>query len=190
MTTKELKANIRSTQKEYTKYRDIFQKRVKRASAKGYKQAQPYLKGESEYQLKISEIKELPYIKQNSQEVYYRDLQRRLKELKQLVFSGTASISREIKRVSERDKKVLSALHSAGYEHITKSTLSQFGRFMDQMRELYGKKLPASEEMVEFFDSLKYNTKRQSTRFLVDLWKEYEKNGYDPDDRSIDLFAT
>ena len=180
----------RELRKEYTKYRDIFQKRVKRSSAAGYKQAKPYLKGEYAYQPTLKEMQNLPYIKKYGKDVQYRDLQMRVKELKRLVTEGVASIFRQRAIVRERDQAVLGALSKAGYSHITRSTLVSFGRFMDRMRDQYGKKLPNSEEMVEFFDSLKYNTKRKSTEFLVQLWEDYQKNGYEPDNGSQDLFAT
>ena len=56
------------------------------------------------------------------------------------------------------------------------------------MRNRYGSKNPVSEEQAEFFDSLKYNTKRKSTQTLVDLWEDYVNNDYAPDESNIDLF--
>lgn len=182
--------NEKELRKEYTRLRDIFQKRVKRASSAGYKQAQPYLKGNFAYVPTLKERKDLPYLKGASPEVLLRDLQFRVKELTRLVGEKVVSISGYRKKISERDKAVLTALRNAGYEHITKSTLGKFGNFMDAMRDKYGKKLPNSEEMVEFFDNLKYNTKRKSTEDLVKLWEDFEKNGYEPDNGNQDLFAT
>ena len=184
--------------KEYTKYRDIFQKRVKRALKKGYKQAEPYrppdpskgIKPGYAYQWKLSELKDLPYLKQNDMEVFKRDLQMRVKELKRLVSEGVTSIAAVKKAVSERDKAIVKALKNSGYEHITISVLGKFGDFMDEMRKLYGKKFLPSDEAVEFFDSLKYNVKRKSTSTIVELWEEYKRNGYSIPEGSEDLFAT
>lgn len=180
---------IRDMQKEYTKFRDIFQKRVKRAYKAGYSQAVPYLRGNVGYIEKISEIKELPYIKNNNEEVYKRDLERRLKELKRLVSEGVSSI-KEIKLASRgRNAKISKALEKAGY-NIPPSVVRNFGQFMDKMRELYGRRLPNSEEIVEFYDSLKYSTKRRSADFLVNLWKEYEGSNYGDSFGGFDLFST
>lgn len=176
--------------KEYTKLRDIFQKRVKRAAAQGYRQALPYLKGNYAYIPTLKEQAQLPYLKNVGPEVKNRDLEFRLNELRRLVSEGVSSIRRQVQLSRERDTAVIQALRNAGYEHITQSTLKSFGRFMDQMREQYGKRLPNSEEMAEFFDSLKYNTKRKSTPYLVQLWEDYKNNDYEPDNGNVDLFAT
>lgn len=176
--------------KEYTKLRDIFQKRVKRAAAQGYRQAAPYLKGNYGYIPTLKEQAQLPYLKNVGPEVKNRDLEFRLNELRRLVSEGVSSIRRQVQLSRERDTAVIQALRNAGYEHITQSTLKSFGRFMDQMREQYGKRLPNSEEMAEFFDSLKYNTKRKSTSYLVQLWEDYKNNDYEPDNGNVDLFAT
>ena len=180
----------KALRREYTRLRDIFQKRVKRGAEQGLKTSQLYLKGQYGYIPTLKEREQLPYLRGQGAEVMKRDLQFRLQELKRLVGEGIGSISRSIKMTRERDEAVLTALSNAGYEHITKSTLKNFGRFMDAMREQYGKKIPNSEEMAEFFDSLKYNTKRKSTAFLVKLWEEYQNNGMEPDYGSQDLFST
>ena len=182
--------NEKELRKEYTRLRDIFQKRVKRAVKAGYKEANPYLKGNFAYVPTLKERKDLPYLKGASPEVLLRDLQFRVNELTRLVKENVASIRARRIELSERDTAVLKALTNAGYKHITRSTLIKFGKFMDVMRIQYGKKLPNSETMVEFFDKLKYNTKRKSTLALVELWEDYKKNGYEPDDGNQDLFAT
>ena len=183
MTTEE-----RAIRKEYTKLRGIFQKRIKRAVKQGLKEAKLYDKGEYGYVPKLAELPELPYLQGQNKDVLFRDLQFRLQELKRLVGEGIGSLSRSSLLTKERDAAVLKALSNAGYSHITRSTLKNFGRFMDAMREQYGKKLPNSDEMVEFFDRLKYNTKRKSTAFLIQIWEEYSENGMEPDYGSQDLF--
>lgn len=185
-----LDAEEKALRREYTRLRDIFQKRIKRGAEHGLKSSQLYLKGQYGYIPTLKEREQIPYLKGQNSEVMKRDLQFRVKELERLVSEGVGSISRSLRLTRERDKTVLTALSNAGYEHITKSTLKNFGKFMDAMREQYGKKLPNSEEMAEFFDSLKYNTKRKSTAFLVNLWEEYQKNGMEPDYGSQDLFST
>lgn len=178
----------RAIRKEYIRLRDIFQKRIKRASKQGLKEAKLYEKGKYGYIPTLKERLDLPYLQGQDKEVLDRDLEFRVAELTRLVNEGIGSLSRSAELTMERDKAVLKALSNAGYDRITRSTLKNFGRFMDAMRQQYGKKLRNSEEMVEFFDSLKYNVKRKSTAFLLELWKEYCANGMEPDYGNQDLF--
>ena len=184
--------------KEFTTMRDIFQKRVKRLAASGSKKAEPFMPGG---------YREIPTLQQMFGSAYARGLtpeqrvemlRTEVKDLANLL--GTREQGRIVGTefslfalMSKRkayDEQIVNSLHNAGYEHISKSTLKNFGKFMDAMRAQYGKKLPNSEEMAEFFDSLKYNTKKRSTQFIVDLWTEFEKNGYEPSYGSQDFFAT
>ena len=191
------KMSISELRKEYTTLRDIFQKRVKRLYKAGDPRASAYMPGGELEIYKLSERpQKRPYL-QNPEVDQRAALAYEVKLLTDLIggrerglpSAGTFSLTGFARQRRERDLGIVSALHEAGYEHISKTTLRGFGRFMDKMREKYGKKLPNSEEMAEFFDSLKYNTKRRSTQFIVDLWEDFERNGYKPDYGSVDLFA-
>lgn len=183
--------------KEYTKMRDIFQKRIKRLSAAGSSRAEPYLPGSYNYFPTLKEFSKIRGLQGADEETMRRALLVEAQDLTNLIGTRTArgtisedalalsSLKRKQKTVKNR---TLQVLHNAGYEHIAATTLKAFGRFMDRMRAMYGRKLPNSEEMAEFFDNLKYNTKRRSTQFIVDLWREFEKNGYQSDDGNQDLF--
>lgn len=204
------KASTKKLQSYYSDLRDIYKKQTER-----YKKSYPDMAWQFEppekgkvvggplYYYTIAERKQLPYLKGQSAEVLRRDLERATKELSQLIIQRTEtgqiitdtgynipSIAFQKAKISERDRKTLKSLHDAGYEHISKSTLKNFGRFMDAMRTQYGKKLPNSDKIAEFFDSLKYNTKRKATYDLVSLWEEFKNNGYQPDNGNMDLFST
>lgn len=180
----------KAAQKEYMRMRAAFMKRAKRAQAAGMKEASIYLKGGYAYLPSITEIKKLPYLTGANADVYKRDLSRRLEITERLLSTGTASLKAYRARQRERDAAIINTLHDNGYEHISKSNLKKFGQFMDAMREQYGKRLPNSEQMAEFFDSLKYNTKRKSLDYILDLWGEFESNGYEPDPDNYDLFRS
>lgn len=197
------KASTKKLQSYYSDLRDIFQKQIKRLYKRSPEKAEPYMSGGPMYFGKLSERKTLPYLKGQSADVLRRDLERATKELSELIIQRDASgriitdtgynipsIAFQKAKISERDKKTLESLHAAGYEHISRSTLKNFGRFMDAMRTQYGKKLPNSDIIAEFFDSLKYNTKRKATSDLVSLWEEFKNNGYQPDNGNMDLFST
>ena len=197
------KASTRELRSYYSNLRDIFQKQIKRLSVHSPDYAEKYQRGGPLYFGTIAERKKLPYLKGQSADVLRRDLERATKELSQLTIQrsktgsiltntgyNVPSIAFRRAKAKERDTAVVAALHDAGYEHISRSTLKNFGKFMDAMRSQYGKKLPNSELMAEFFDNLKYNTKRKATADLIALWEDYQNNGYEPDNGNEDLFST
>lgn len=197
------KASTKELRSYYSDLRDIFKKQITRLSQKSPEQARKYQPGGPLYFGTLAERKQLPYLRGQSSEVLRRDLERATKELSELIIQrdisgkiitdtgyNVPSIAFRKAQARERNKAMITALHSAGYEHINKSTLKNFGRFMDQMRLQYGRKLPNSTLMVEFFDSLKYNTKRKSVSFIAELWEDYKNNGYEPDNGNEDLFST
>lgn len=180
--------------KEFTTLRDIFQKRIKRLAATGNKQANAMLKGPAAIPT-LKELANKPYMKNATPSMLHDAVLRETEQLINLigptsgtVAAGVPSIIGLRKQRKERDNAMVEKLREAGYEHISKTNLKKFGQFMDEMRSRYGAKNPVSEEQAEFFDSLKYNTKRKSTQTLVDLWEDYVNNDYAPDESNVDLF--
>lgn len=184
-------AEVRAT---YSNLRSIFNKRVKRAVKYGISAAGEYSEGGAFFFPKLKQRFISKGERGLSQDDQKLALQYNIKELVNLLKGGYAAEPISITQVKQRERELMSKmigkLHYAGYEHIQKSTLKNFGHFMDAMRKQYGLRLPQSETMAEFFESLKYDTKRRSTQFIVDLWREFEANGYQPDDGNQDLFAT
>ena len=183
--------------KEYTTLRDIFQKRIGRLAKAGSVKAQPYITGGY---AAFPTLKQLAKARgMQDQNILQAALLREVESLTNLLGQRTRTNAIEPRTLSLiglrkqkklQNTKILESLHEAGYENISQSTLKNFGNFMDRMREQYGRKLPNSEEMVEFFDSLKYNTKRRSTDFIVNLWQEFESNGYEPNYGNQSLFSS
>lgn len=183
-------AELRST---YSNLRTIFNKRVGRAIEAGISSAKPYGPGGSREFPLIKDLFTSKAERGLSESDKMRGFAYNIKELINLLQGGVAqpiSIKQVREEAKSRDEQMVKTLKSVGYEHIPKTTLKNFGRFMDAMRKQYGRKLPNSAEMVEFFDSLKYNTKRRSTEYIVNLWREFERNGYQSDNGNEDLFAT
>lgn len=178
--------------KTYRDYQRIFSKRVERLAAAGYGNlVRPYRKGGFNYIPSISKRKTTGMTKEEK----IRDLRMGVKELVTLLTGGDSasvglSISAIKKTKRENDARIRDAFKASGFKHVSRSMVKKFGRFMDAMRAEYGKKLPNSDMMVAFFDSLKYETKRMSLDKIVDLWHKYEANGYAPSEDNIDLFRT
>lgn len=188
----------------YTSVRDIFRKQIIRLKKTNPQKAEMY--SEEKYYPTLSSRRTNPpnYLKGASAEVFHRDLIRLAQTLTDLIprrdTSGKMIVSelgyslpsKEYERERQKliNKKIVKSLKESGYEHIPQSQLKKFGRFMDQMRKQYGKKIPDSDTMAEFFNNLTYATKRKSLNTIVSLWEEYKNNGYQPTYGSQDLFST
>lgn len=124
-TPSEIKAKLgaggdlkREVRKEYTRLRDIAQKRLKRLAAAGYESTDVYKKN----------VKHYPKLKAIKTE---SELAQRLSDLSRFVGSTQSTV----KGLKEREKKVLKTLKKNGYKYINESNLSDFGEFMEYYRD-------------------------------------------------------
>lgn len=124
-TPSEIKAKLeaggdleREVRKEYTRLRDISQKRLKRLAAAGYTDTEAYKKNVKHYP-------KLANIKSKS------ELAQRLSDLSRFVGSTQSTV----RGLKEREKKVLKTLKKNGYKYINESNLSDFGEFMEYYRD-------------------------------------------------------
>lgn len=124
-TPSEIKAKLeaggslaREVRKEYTRLRDISQKRLKRLSAAGYENTDVYKKNVKHYP-------KLKAIKTDS------ELAQRLSDLSRFVGSTQSTV----RGLKEREKKVLKTLKKNGYKYVNESNLSDFGEFMEYYRD-------------------------------------------------------
>ena len=166
----------------------------------------------------LAERPNIPYLKGQSAEVMRRDLERSVKELSQLIIQrdlsgkiltdtgyNVPSISFEKARTSKINKQLFQMIKKEYYHNIDVKTSKTFkqngfnispgmvkklGKFMDRLRIEYGKKIPGSDKVVEFFSNLRYDVKRKSIEYLYDLYKDWERNGYETTDEQTDLFST
>lgn len=125
-TPSEIKAKLeaggdleREVRKEYTRLRDISQKRLKRLKAAGYADTDVYKKNVKHYP-------KLANIKSKS------ELAQRLSDLSRFVGSSQSTV----KGLKERERKVLQTLRENGYKYIDESNLSDFGEFMEYYRDM------------------------------------------------------
>lgn len=190
----------------YTSVRDIFRKQIQRLKKTNPKKAEIY--SEEKFYPKLSTRRTNPpeYLKNASAEVFHRDLIRLAQTLTDLIPrrdpSGKMIVSelgynlpsKEYERERQKliNEKIVKSLKESGFEHIPKSQLKKFGRFMEEMHGKYGKKLPDSDTMAEFFNNLTYSTKKRRMSFILKIWEEYKDNGYVPTEKhqNQDLFST
>ena len=124
-TPSEIKAKLeaggdlkREVRKEYTRLRDIAQKRIKRLAKAGYTDTEVYQRNYKHYP-------KLKSIKSDS------ELAQRLSDLSRFV----ASKSSTVKGLKEREKKVLETVHKHKYKWVDESSIKDFGEFMEYYRD-------------------------------------------------------
>ena len=126
-TPSEIKAKLeaggsleKEVRKEYTRLRDISQKRLKRLAAAGYTETDVYKKNVTHYP-KLKDIKTKS------------ELSQRLSDLSRFVGSSQSTV----KGLKEREDKVLKTLRKNGYAYgyINESNLRDFGEFMEYYRD-------------------------------------------------------
>ena len=124
-TPSELKAKLeaggdleKQVRKEYTRLRDISQKRLKRLAAVGYTNTEVY-------QRNVKHYPKLKDIKSKS------ELAQRLSDLSRFVGSSQSTV----KGIKAREQKTLQSLKESGYGFVNESNLKDFGDFMEQYRD-------------------------------------------------------
>lgn len=113
----ELQENRAAVRKEYTRLRDISQKRLKRLKAAGLDDTQAYLRNYKHYP-------KLKDIKSDS------ELAARLSDLSRFITAKGSTVS------GQKDimKKSLSTLHDTGYTFVNEGNFRDFGKFMEEYR--------------------------------------------------------
>ena len=121
----------RALRKEYSRLREIANKRLARLQASEYKEtdlAKEYAGGFAI----LAEVEDLP---------------RELTKLARFVASERASVT-GLKRI---DKQTISTLHQHGYTFVNTKNVRQFGAFMEEMRQAGLSKLYSSEFMATWW---------------------------------------
>ena len=109
--------NEAQIRKEYTRLRDISQKRLKRLAAAGYTDDQIYKKN-------VNKFKELKDIKSTN------ELAQRLSELSRFISYKGSTVAGQ-KAIM---KKSLATLHEHGYDFVNAGNYKDFGKFMEEYR--------------------------------------------------------
>lgn len=124
-TPSEIKAKLeaggdlaKQVRKEYTRLRDISQKRLKRLAAAGYTDTEVYQRNYKHYP-KLKDIKSKS------------ELAQRLSDLSRFVGSSQSTV----KGIKERNKQTLDTLKQHGYSFVNECNLRDFGDFMEQYRD-------------------------------------------------------
>lgn len=114
--TLNLKSDSKAVRKEYTRLRDISQKRLKRMKAAGYGDTKTY-------KLNAKHYPKLKDIKSDA------ELAQRLSDLAKFIMGNTT-----IYKMNKIRDKALETLHANNYTFVTKENYKQFGQFMEEYR--------------------------------------------------------
>lgn len=120
---------------EYTRLRDIAQKRIKRLGESEWRDTEIFRK----YREGFPKLSEIP----NSTNLSYK-----LAELSRFVSTKTTTVT----GLKQQRARTLETLHKHGYSYVNIKNYKQFGAFMDQYREkTQSKKQRPSDELVELY---------------------------------------
>ena len=145
--------------KEYTRLRDISQKRLKRLAAAGLADTEVYKKNVNHYP-KLSEIKSA------------NELSARLSDLSRFIKSDRSTVS-GFKSVME---KSLNTLHEHGYTFVTKENYKDFVEFMAEYRYQHLDQIYDSGEAADTFEVIeKHEIKIDQIRKDFEYWIENRK---------------
>lgn len=108
---------VKDVRKEYTRLRDIAQKRLKRLAAAGYKNTEVYQRNYKHYPL-------LKNIKSSS------ELAQRLSDLSRFIESRRSTV----KGIKDTRTQALQTLHEHGYKFVTAENYGEFAEFMETYR--------------------------------------------------------
>lgn len=111
------KDKVSQVRKEYTRLRDISQKRLKRLEKAGFSDTEAYKRNINHYP-KLKDIKTK------------HELAARLSDLSRFVASSMSTVS----GIKERERKSLESLSEHGYDFVNASNLQEFGEFMEEYR--------------------------------------------------------
>lgn len=112
----ELKNSPGSVRKEYSRLRDIQQKRIKRLKSAGYDDIKAYKMNANHYP-KLKDIKS------------NQELSQRLSDLARFIYSDTT-----VTKLNRIRDKALATLHENNYTFVNKENFKEFGQFMEEYR--------------------------------------------------------
>lgn len=145
--------------KEYTRLRDIAQKRLKRLEKAGYSELDVYKKNIKHYP-KLSDIKSK------------NELSSRLADLARFISSERSTVS-GLKTIKE---KSLKTLHEHGYDFVTPENYEQFARFMQEYRYQKLDMIYDSGEAADTFGVLeKHHVRLDQIKHEFEAWIENHK---------------
>lgn len=156
----EMKAgNMAAIRKEYTRLRDISQKRLKRMGNSMFKDTQMYKRNVHHY----------PLLKDIQSEA---ELAARLSDLSRFITSQTSTVS----GMNAQMNKSLKTLHEHDYKFVTKENFISFGKFMEEFRFQKLDELYDSGDAAETYEALeKHRVDPEKVKEDFEFWLQNQE---------------
>lgn len=153
---RELKSDPTAVRKEYTRLRDIAQKRLKRFEAAGLTNTQAYRKN----------VKHYPLLKDIKSDY---ELAGRLSDLERFITAKAGSVSGQ----KEIRKKSIATLHDNGYTFVNEENFDDFTDFMESYRDqLYDMEYDSGDAADLFGVVIKQKIDPEKVKKDFDFWLE------------------
>ena len=154
--TRELKSDPAAVRKEYTRLRDIAQKRLKRFEAAGLTNTQAYRKN----------VKHYPLLKDIKSDY---ELAGRLSDLERFITAKAGSVSGQ----KEIRKKSIATLHDNDYTFVNEENFDDFTDFMESYRDqLYDMEYDSGDAADLFGVVVKQKIDPEKVKKDFDFWLE------------------
>lgn len=135
-------ATEREIRKEYTRLRDIAQKRVKRLGESEFSKGKAYQRNKGGFLTLAQMTKEGSL----SRSVFSNEI----KKLVNFLSANTSTVSGS----RQAQEKAISSLRKYGYDFIDQSNIHDFGEFMEAFRAEYGRNARGSQDAAELYETL------------------------------------
>lgn len=146
----------KEVRKEYTRLRDISQKRLKRLKAAGYTDTEVYKRNYKHYP-KLKNIKS------------HSELAQRLSDLSRFIASELSTVS----GIKSREKKALETFKEHGYTFVSQDNLKEFGEFMEAYRDnLLDMEYDSGDAAELFHVAVKHNIEPEKLKEDFEYWLE------------------
>lgn len=151
--------DIATVRKEYTRLRDISQKRLKRMGKSMFADTQMYKRNVNHY----------PLLKNIQSEA---ELAARLSDLSRFITAQTSTVS----GMNTQMKKSLKTLHEHEYTFVNEGNFLSFGKFMEEYRFQKLDELYDSGDAAETFDALeKHRVDPEKVKEDFEFWLQNQK---------------
>ena len=156
----EMKAgNMAAIRKEYTRLRDISQKRLKRMGSSMFRDTQMYKRNVHHY----------PLLKDIQSEA---ELAARLSDLSRFITSQTSTVS----GMNAQMNKSLKTLHEHDYKFVTKENFISFGKFMEEYRFQKLDELYDSGDAADTYEALeKHRVDPEKVKEDFEFWLQNQE---------------
>ena len=163
--------------KEYSRLRQVANKRLARMEGTRYEDSQTYLRNAGKYvtieQIKNEALAHAKNMPEEVAELYVNSfIAKKTADLYRFLTAKTGSI----RGMQRAENELIQSMHEKGLTFVNKGNIRQFGEYMEYMRTLHNNRMYDSERAVDLFQTaIKKGVNPMEIAFDFDYWKDKEE---------------